>query len=452
MSRERNQNLLFWTALALYFLFFLLLNALTPLVSDDYRYAFSFATDERITGFWQIFPSLYRHYFVMHGRTAVHFFTQLMMLLGKPVFTVCNAAVATALLLGLHRLAVGRGRKNPAVLLGLAGMLFLFTPAFGQTMLWLDGACNYLWGVAIIVWVLVPYRDALLEPEVPFAPSEGKKNVRSILLISLFWLGSLFAGAASENNSPAAILVMLLAAAIVWRRTGRLRVWMGISCGLAAAGFLVLYLSPANAIRSSIYATEGVSRMGQYLLNFQTAAQTLLTNGLPLLCVFAALFALAASQQADRSRLLLAALLALAALAANFAMVLSNGYPLRAMMGVQVFLMAGIGVLLAAVLQGAHRGLMLAAVACAVVAASVTALAILPGNYNRYAEARAREAYVTEQRDLGNLEVTTYTLKGYSRYDVFDDMSDISFDVTYWPNVYYAKYYGLDSVVTDTIR
>ena len=140
-----------------------MLNFLTPLVSDDYRYAFSFATDERITSVWQIFPSLYTHYFVMHGRTAMHFFSQLFMLVGKPVFSVCNAAVAALLLLGLYRLAAGRGDKNPAALLGLGALSFLFTPAFGQTMLWLDGACNYLWGVAIGVWVLVPYRDALVE-------------------------------------------------------------------------------------------------------------------------------------------------------------------------------------------------------------------------------------------------------------------------------------------------
>jgi len=455
MTRWWNHDRIFWAVLALFFLLFLLLNMLTPLVSDDYRYAFSFATDERITSVWQIFPSLYQHYFVMHGRTAVHFFTQLFMLLGKPVFNVCNAVVAAVLLLGLYRLAVGRGEKKPAVLLGLAGILFLFTPAFGQTMLWLDGACNYLWGVTILVWVLMPFRDALLEKDrgMPFQKaSAGKRNRRSHWLLGLFWFGSLFMGAASENHSPAAILVMLLITAIVWRRTGRLRLWMAVSCGLALIGFAVLYLSPANAIRSSVYATEGVSRMGQYLLNFQTAAQMLLRHGLPLLCIFVALFSVAAAGKADANRLLFAALLCLAALAANFAMTLSNGYPLRAMMGHQVLMMAGIGVLLPAVLRGGFRPLVLGAVACAVVAAGLTALAVLPGNYNRYAEAKTREAYVMEQRDAGNRNVTTYTLTGLSRYDVFDDITDISYDVTYWPNVYYAKYYGLDSVVTDRIR
>ena len=295
MTRRIHKPAVFRTALALYFLFFLVLNFLTPLVSDDYRYAFSFATDERITNVWQIFPSLYEHYFVMHGRTAMHFFTQLFMLVGKPVFSVLNAAAAALLLLGLYRLGAGRGDKNPAALLGLGALSFLFTPAFGQTMLWLDGACNYLWGVAIGVWVLVPYRDALIED----------RDVRSPWLLALLFIGSLLMGAASENTAPATLLLMIAVTAIRWKRTGRLRPWMAVSSALAAAGFLFLVLSPANAIRSSFYAAEGVSRMGQYLLNFQTAAQTLLEHGLPLCLVFLTLFAVAAVQKADRNRLLL---------------------------------------------------------------------------------------------------------------------------------------------------
>lgn len=433
---------LFWAALALYFLFFLLLNFLTPLVSDDYRYAFSFATDERITSVWQIFPSLYEHYFVMHGRTAVHLFTQLFMLLPKALFNVLNAGVAALLLFGLHRLAMGRREKCPMLLVGLGGVSFLFTPAFGQTMLWLDGACNYLWGVTIVVWVLVPFRDALIDGT----------DVRSPWLLALFFLSSLFMGAASENASPAALLFMIAVGAILWKKTGRLSWRLRVSGALALAGFLVLVLSPANAIRSSFYAAQGVSRMGQYLLNFKAAAGTLLAHALPLCCIFLVLFAVAAVQKADTNRLLLSALLFLAGLAANFAMTLSNGYPLRAMMGCAVLLIAACGVLLPEALKGAYRPLAFGAVACAAFIALVTALSVLPGNYNRYTEAKAREAYVTEQRDLGNLNVTTYTLEGMSSYDVFDDITDISFDETYWPNVYYARYYGLDTVVTDTIR
>ena len=456
MTRRINRNSVFWAGLIVYFLFFLGLNILTPLVSDDYRYAFSFATGERIVSFWQIFPSLYEHYFVMHGRTAVHFFTQLMLLIGKPVFNVLNAAAATALLYGLYRLAAGRGEKKPVLLFGLGAVSFLFTPAFGQTMLWLDGACNYLWGVTIVVWVLMPFRDALIGDRRAPSPARdaqaGGTAPRPWWLLALFLLGSLFMGAASENTSPAAILFMLACTGILWKKTGKLNWKLAVSCGLAVVGFLILVLSPANAIRSSHYATEGLSRMGQLLLNTRTAANMLLTHGLPLCGAFLVLFALAAARKPDKRRLLFAALLFLAGLAANFAMVLSNGYPLRAMMGCAVLMTAGIGVLLMDVLEGGWRPLALGAVAAAVCIALLTVVAILPGNYNRYAEARAREAYVIQQRDQGNLNVTTYTLEGWSQYDVFDDITDISFVQTYWPNVYYAKYYGVDTVVTDTIR
>ena len=65
-----------WCAGILYlaiFAFMMIANFLTPLIADDYSYHFSFLTGRRITGIFQIFPSLISHANNMNGRLVAHF-------------------------------------------------------------------------------------------------------------------------------------------------------------------------------------------------------------------------------------------------------------------------------------------------------------------------------------------------------------------------------------------
>jgi hypothetical protein len=55
----------------------LALNWLTPLISDDYRYLYSFADGERITAVSQIVPSQIAHYQTINGRVITHTLCQL---------------------------------------------------------------------------------------------------------------------------------------------------------------------------------------------------------------------------------------------------------------------------------------------------------------------------------------------------------------------------------------
>ena len=64
----------------------LALNLLTPFAADDYFYAFSFATGERIVSLRQLIPSLIAHGQIMNGRYAPHFFVQLFTMLPDFVF------------------------------------------------------------------------------------------------------------------------------------------------------------------------------------------------------------------------------------------------------------------------------------------------------------------------------------------------------------------------------
>lgn len=140
------------------FLVMLLLNILTVKVMDDYLYAFSFETGERITNVFQIFPSMYRHYFTMNGRLIVHFLVQIFELLPAIIFDVLNTFMFCVLIALIYYYSYYRMTKkhNALMLTGIAAMLWKFTPAFGHAFLWQDGSVNYLWPAVFVLLYLLP--------------------------------------------------------------------------------------------------------------------------------------------------------------------------------------------------------------------------------------------------------------------------------------------------------
>ena len=434
---------LFIGILILFWLVFWVLNVLTPLLSDDYRYAYSFATGERMTHLSQLIPSMAAHYQSFNGRVVVHFFTQLMLMMDKSVFNVLNAGMAVLLLLVLYRLCRGDERHDCWLLGALGALVFLFAPIPGQTMLWLDGACNYLWGTTLILWVLVPWRDSML----------GEGRAPNGRLLPLWLLACALMGATSENSSPAAVSLMLLAMGRHIHHKQRPAPWMWLGVGAACAGWLFMALSPGTLQRLSNDGTiAGASLPGELLMNFQTATNMLMNEALVPCCLFLALFTLGCFMGVNRARLFTSACLFACGLVANFSMVAVAFYPTRALMGAMMLLLAACGMLIPDLLRAKAAPAVASAVVCAAFLAALTFMSILPSNYNRFQEFNARAASIAAERDAGNLNITTYHILGNTTYDAFYQNSDITDAVDYWPNVYFARYYGLESIVINEYR
>ncbi|MEA5015873.1 MAG: DUF6056 family protein [Candidatus Limiplasma sp.] len=416
----------------------LALNALTPLLADDYRYAFRFDTDTRLTSVGQIFPSLAAHAQVMNGRLAPHFFVQLFTLLPGAVFDVLNALVYLALLLGLYRMV---GPPEAAwdwkLLLMVAGAVFLLPPAFGQSFLWLAGSVNYLWCDALMAWVLVPFAQAVLTGKEP----------GSALKWGLLPVAGLLLGNMSENVSAAAALMMGLCALWLWIRKRRVPLWMALTLGFTLAGWLALMLSPAN--RANI-AQSGPA-LGQLYIRLGAALEMWMEKGLWPSLAWVALFCFArGGKEADANRLFLAAALFLCSLLCNFAMVASSYYPQRAYTGSVLLLILALGMALYALPASRWRQALVHTLALGLTLVMALQMAYaLPSAYNRFRLAQAREGQAVAARQEGRLELTTYGIKGQTRFDPFFQLNELTEDPQYFPNVYFAKYYGLDSVLVD---
>lgn len=141
----------------------MVMNVLTTLKEDDM--AFSLVEGEW-TPVGSIFDLLRSHANVFshaNGRTANLVAALFCAILGKTAFNICNTLVFG---LSAHLLSLlATGRRS---LLALS--MFLVTvgtcyPVPGETMLWLDGSCNYLWAITLslaLVWYLMrPHRDKL---------------------------------------------------------------------------------------------------------------------------------------------------------------------------------------------------------------------------------------------------------------------------------------------------
>ena len=72
------------------------LTALTPLIADDYIYAFSYADGSRLNSLDGILLSLRHHSIFVNARVLSHFLVMSFLTLPKWVFNLCNALVLTA--------------------------------------------------------------------------------------------------------------------------------------------------------------------------------------------------------------------------------------------------------------------------------------------------------------------------------------------------------------------
>lgn len=418
-----------------------LFNYLAPLMSDDYNYAFSFITYKRIQTLGDLFPSIVAHYQGINGRVAMHFIAQLMLLSGKPVFNVINSLVAVSLLLGLCRLTSGKARDLRQLAVWASALLILL-PTLSQVMFWLVGACNYLWGPTIIVWLLVPFRDRVLGQSKPLA------RWKIGLLLPVYFI----MGTVSENSAPAAILLMGLCCLLQLHFHRKVSIWQWIAILLSLAGFLFMLASPASQGRNAATLSQTASLLGRYLVPFTNCVTTFIQYESAPSVVFLILFSYSLYLKADREILSMSVAMFVCGVAANFAMTATGYYPVRAMTGSLIMILSASAILLPKLrfapiwplLRGAEWALCMMAVLLVLQAA--------PQTYDRYREACAREAQVIAARDAGELDVITTNISSRTKFDVFYDMIDLTDDPEYFANAVFARYYGLRSVVANELR
>ena len=247
-----------WLVVLLLFVVpFLIRNLLLPMVGDDFSYAFIWKGDdlgnlmddigprERIHSFYDILISQWSHYFTWGGRTPSMIFIQLFAWLGKIWFDLANTFVFALLMIVLYWLSNGE-TFSPACHKGIflwviLGMIYGIID-FISTMLWMTGACVYLWSGFWETLFLLPFVT--------------RKHPPVLLMVPL----GLLAGWSEEAGSLVTMIMTAWMMFVFWKQK-QLEKWMIVGSLFLLIGCGLLMLCPGSIQRENImleYAPEYV--------------------------------------------------------------------------------------------------------------------------------------------------------------------------------------------------
>lgn len=326
--------IMFLLVLGITFVYMVFLNSKTPLIADDFVYTFIFGTTIPVSSLGDIVGSQISYYLTWGGRVVAETLTQLFMFLGKDVFNIANSICYIVFCLCVYFLAVGRKIRWEGLLLTTI-LIWFFIPMFGQTVMWLTGACNYLWCGTLILLVLLPFR---------FYQENQTKTLKSwglaISMVPLFFLS----GITNENTAGAMILIMMLFTIVYYKRKIALPAFVYTGLFFSICGFFCMIFAPGNSMRvenesavSEVTMMVGsnpiVTRLSYFAYNLYAL--------MPLLLLTAIAFVILRSGK-SRDKWLNFAIFVVAAAAAMLVMLLPPKFPPRAMFGLSALLIIAI--------------------------------------------------------------------------------------------------------------
>ncbi|SDC00165.1 hypothetical protein SAMN04487864_101382 [Succiniclasticum ruminis] len=244
-------------SLLIIFIFMLIVNMMTPLLSDDYFVAFvwpegvgingTLPTDARkVSSLSDVLESLKVYYFVWGGRIPGQSFITIFSWWGKVFFNFVNAFMTVLLIAEIYWIThEGKISLNfiPAYVMWIFFALWSFNAAFVDTFLWLAGSCDYLWLMVLILAFLLPYIQDYYNPAV-------HKQRSIIFTLGIFVLGIL-AGCSRENAICWVILALLYWFYLCWGKT-KLQEWKVLGLIGLCIGYTLLVLSPGSLSRLTL--------------------------------------------------------------------------------------------------------------------------------------------------------------------------------------------------------
>ena len=449
-----------------FFLFFYLLNIITPLsFGDDYVYSFIWEGHSlyaplsenavRITSWQDLFKSQVLHYFTWSGRIVNHTLAQFFLWNGKSIFNVCNALVSVLLMAEIYWLAhkgdVTAKEIKIGMLCGIFFALWAFTPKFGDVFLWLDGACNYLWTIVLLIGFLVPYVQKYY-----LFSSRMQKGI--FFNLCMFLLG-LVAGCTNENTICWILPILCLFVYKV-RKNGHVESWLYYGVAGLAIGYALLLFAPGNMMRlfaekNSYSWLSWVGIKEHAILLF-----LLLVYYQIILWYFnlRSLFCLDGSQEKNTELakdVLLVKILCVVSFFMTFVMLFSPNFPPRSVFPGTVFLIIVACILfriqeeyaIVLIKDSAKKFLY----AMGIIYFAITVSATLYGSYYNYIQINELISFVKSSDYAKENIIKVNTLRPIDdtlyKASCFHIMAvEMSEDANDWRNVAFSRYYGIKGI------
>ena len=414
--------------LSLIFFIMLILNSLTPLISDDFGYSFNLSY-ERLTGLRDIINYQIVHYNLWGGRTVAHVLVQLFLLGPKVIFNIFNSLCFTTLIYLIY-LIIKREKENALMIPIIFFLVYFLQPVFGQCCLWLTGSCNYLWTTTIVLLMLHLFIK--------------KTNTKdSLIHIILAFILGIIAGWTNENTSFSLIIVLLLLLINTKREKLKVKKWQIFGIIGNVIGFIIMILAPGNYVRKEGFA-EGTSILKNLLTRFIECTKGIFTYELIILIIFAVLIGIliCSKKKINKNSIIFM----VGSIMGVYPMILSPTFPERSWFAVIIFGIISIMILLNDIEFIKHHNYIILSI-------FIVLMIIFIPNYIDLTKDIKKLKNVWDNRIeyfKNNPNEEEYALEVYStnnkRNPIYKQL-DILNDPTAWPNKDISNYFNVKNII-----
>ncbi len=440
---KRYNKQIFYFCIVFVFVMVFAYNILTPYLSDDIFYK----TDvERANSFWDLIKQQYNEYLSNSGRIIGQFNIRLSLINDKIFFNVINSIMFVTLSLLIYVNIDGRKKYDICLLIIIVCVIWRYSVEFGQTILWICGACNYLWGSVIILGFITFYRSKLKNINADY-------GIGTAVLCFIF---GVIAGWCNENTSGGGFLLILMFTftACIKRHKANIK---KISAYMVAAhagmicGMLGMLMAPGIANRASVMEDNYTGLVG-YLSRFYKCCMVIQEHFMELLIIFVITTIIAIVCQKKKESVMNHTIpFFLASAATAFALIIAPPPMDRAYFGAGVFLMIACLQSFTFALNEKidwHKAVKYSLTVILVIWLFFVYLENLVNLGRIWREENERIALIQEavEREEERVVVPQYRPAFKNRFSVAHD-SDMTEDPEYWINLFYGGYYEIDTII-----
>lgn len=453
-GNDRGRRVFFFICLAISFAAIWAYNFMTPLMSDDLLFQ---ASEYR--SLLDIFRQEYKQYMTWTGRSVLQIILKIFSLMPKRVFDLCNSLCFVALTLLIYCNVKDRKKYDVFLLVLINLCVWNFSVDFDQTVLWLGGACNYLWGVVILLGFLTVFRYCMDSGErIVFggaiasdrAMEKGGLWKKAVPVSVLLFLFGILAGWGNENTSGGGILIALLFAFLSFRKKKKIYPWTIAGIAGMAVGFLAMVAAPGNKARGVLMkADEAYSGFMVYVsrgLKINKAVNAYMMVYIVVICLLCAYLLYKGRKLEELAD---SFIFCLAGLATSYVLILTPEPMPRAYFGANIFFAIACIQMIQRIRK--EDTLLIALKTGGIVAATIWMFFSYTENGANLArvlrEVNERETYILEQTGQGNYDLTLPMLRPefQTKYSFMYD-NDISMEDDFWMNEVFRMKYGLNSI------
>ena len=402
-------------------------NRETPMQWDDFKLAFIWTEEvvldeagkmneptTRIASFYDILASQYNHYYTWGGRTVVHIIAQFLIFINPLIADILNSLVYLLFSFLIYYHIKGNTKHSISTFIMANLLIWFLQPVFGETMLWLTGSANYLWGTSIVLLFMLPFRL--------FENKYSKYTIPKCIVMFLF---GVIAGWTNENTVGASIIIIFLFLLYYRSKKWKIPAWAIIGLTGMIIGYIIMLKAPGNFNRAELRAAGmSISPFNlsyRFLTSTQLLFQYLGIINLLSFILFLICKRYSTNDAAFKRIKFLAIVYFLGTLTAVYAMLLSPTFPPRAWFGAITFNIISFGIL--------FHNLNLSLVFIRQIKTGIVALGIILFGFTLYDGLRdvfnvnnawkEREITIKKQKEINN-KVTLYWVHGRTKFTLSD--------------------------------